>query len=238
MKHHSLPPDLPQGETFSFPCVRLFVFPALLSLGALGVFGQVASPTISAQERSNEETLILSPFEVTASSDVGYEATETLSGSRMNMQLKDVASQVHVMTKEFMDDLGIVNLQDAMGYSMNMQGRDLNFDATNGNAGFEDTTGGPTAGGVGRVRSLATPNFSQDFFDTFIRSDNYNIERYTFSNGPNAILFGNSSPSGTFHVARPDTNGPSHGGSCGGCLGGAMTPGSGVVAAEVARQQA
>lgn len=174
MKPHSLLSVPPHGEVFPFLRVRFLLSPALLAFGAAGVFGQAASnmTTTSARDRSDEETLILSPFEVTGSSDVGYEATETLSGSRMNMQLKDVASQVHVMTKEFMDDLGIVNLQDAMGYSMNMEGSDLSIDATNGNAGFEDTTGGPTAGGVGRMRSLATPNFSQDFFDTFIRSDN------------------------------------------------------------------
>lgn len=171
----------------------------MLAFGAVAGLGQAVSnpPTASGGKNAEEEPVVLSPFEVTSSSDVGYEATETLSGSRMNMQLKDVSSQVHVMTKEFMDDLGIINLQDAMSYSMNMEGSDLSIDATNANAGFEDTTGGPTAGGVGRMRSLATPNFSQDFFDTFIRSDNYNIERYTFSSGPNAILFGNSSPSGT-----------------------------------------
>lgn len=186
---------------FTRSCLAL----VLLSIVLLPAFAGDAAPKTSPNpvgdsakpNAATEETVTMNPFEVRDSSDVGYTATETLSGSRLNMQLKDVASQVTVMTKEYMDDLGITNLQDAMSYSLNMEGSDLSTDATNANAGFENTTGGPTAGGVGRIRGLATPNFARDFFDTFIRSDNYNIERYTFASGPNAILFGNSSPSGT-----------------------------------------
>ncbi len=156
----------------------------------------------------NDEAVLLTPFEVTASSDMGYEATETLAGSRLNTQLKDVATQVNVMTKEFLDDLAITTLDDAMQYSLNTENRFESFDASDINAtGLNDSLFVVGSGQGGRTRGLSASNNSHDFFDTFVRQDSYNTERFTFAHGPNSILFGNSSPAGTIDTtlkrARP-----------------------------------
>lgn len=143
----------------------------------------------------------MSPFEVRTSSDVGYEATETLAGSRLKTELKDVATQVTVMTPEFLQDLAITNLDEAMLYSLNTENRDEVIDVGNpGGLGIADTTLALGAGG-GRSRNLGSPNRAHDFFDTIAAIDTYNTERFTFSSGPNAILFGNSSASGTIDTS-------------------------------------
>jgi hypothetical protein len=152
--------------------------------------------------------VVLNPFEVNATSDLGYAATETLAGSRLNTQLKDVATQVNVMTKEFMEDLAITNLDDAMKYSLNTETRFEAIDVNNPNGmGLDDSLNVIGGGQGGRTRGLSAPNNSHDFFDTFVRMDSYNTERFTFASGPNSILFGNSSPSGTidttFKRAQP-----------------------------------
>lgn len=146
---------------------------------------------------AREESIILSPFEVTASTDMGYEATETLAGSRVNTPLKDVATQINVMTREFLEDLAITNLDDAMQYSLNTETRFESIDVTDNAIGQADSLFVVGSGQGGRTRGLSAPNNSHDFFDTFVRMDSYNTERFTFASGPNSILFGNSSPAGT-----------------------------------------
>jgi hypothetical protein len=83
-----------------------------------------------------------------------------------------------------------------MRYSLNTENDDEIIEVSApGNAGISATSR-PFTGG-GRTRGLGASNRAHDFFDTFIAIDSYNTERFTFSSGPNSILFGNSSPAGT-----------------------------------------
>ncbi len=50
------------------------------------------APATAAAGTSGEEALVLSPFTVDATSDVGYAATSTLGGTRLKSELRDVAS--------------------------------------------------------------------------------------------------------------------------------------------------
>lgn len=61
------------------------------------------------------ETVTLSVFEVRADKDVGYQAANTASGSRLNTALRDTAASITPLTKEFLDDLAITNLDDLVG---------------------------------------------------------------------------------------------------------------------------
>ena len=63
---------------------------------------------------------VLSPFEVTGEKDVGYQAGNTTSGSRLNSSLKDTAAAVMVFTPEFLSDFGATSLADLIGYAPNM----------------------------------------------------------------------------------------------------------------------
>lgn len=162
------------------------------------VSAQTAPPPSVPASPDDGEVIELSPFEVRASSDLGYVATETLGGSRLNTPLKDVATQVNVMTKEFLQDLAVTSLDDAMRYSLNTETRFESVDINSPNSmGLADSLNVVGGGQGGRSRGLTAPNNSHDFFDTFVRMDSYNTERFTFASGPNSILFGNSSPSGT-----------------------------------------
>ena len=53
---------------------------------------------------SKEETIVLSPFEVTAQDKVGYAGTSTLAGSRVQTELKDGATATTVATGRFSAD--------------------------------------------------------------------------------------------------------------------------------------
>src|SRR6187402_2570883 len=51
----------------------------------------------------------LSPFEVRAENDVGYQAGNTTSGSRLNSRLKDTPASVSAFTPEFLSDIAATN---------------------------------------------------------------------------------------------------------------------------------
>ncbi len=199
----------------SFAYALLASFVLLVSSNLVGA-GETSSAEASAREsspaapkpsseESSDDRLSLTPFEVKASGDLGYAATDTLSGSRMSTPLKDIATQVTVMTPEYLADLAIPSLDDAMLYSLNTENdQEIINVSDRGATGAEATTQPFNAGG--RTRGLGASNRAHDFFDTQVKIDSYNTERFTFSSGPNSILFGNSNPAGTIDTTfkRPN----------------------------------
>jgi len=158
--------------------------------------GQALPPVAAnpAVDPRKEDTIVLSPFEVTASSDEGYAARETLAGTRFKSELKDVPSQVSVMTKEFLDDIASVTLEDAYRYSINVENTTEYTSPTDGGGDFN--TGVLNTRSANRIRGLSNPGLTHDFFQSNVMQDTYNVERVSFSSGPNAILFGNGNPGG------------------------------------------
>lgn len=143
------------------------------------------------------ETVELSPFVVSDDKDVGYLASNTLAGSRLNTSLKDTAASITVMTEEFMRDLGTNEITDALVFANNLQvDRD---DAGN----FGDNPGGnpiPEFYTTYRVRGLPA-SVTRNYFKWMLPSDSYNVERLEDSRGPNAVLFGLGSPGGIINVS-------------------------------------
>ena len=163
-----------------------------------GVAARAATPPPAA------DTVVLSPFEVSAETDEGYAARETLAGTRFKSELKDVPSQVSIMTKEFLDDIASVTMEDAFRYSANIENTNEFMSATN--AGGDFNTGVLNTRNSGRIRGLTTPGVTHDFFQTNVMQDTYNTERLSISSGPNAILFGNGNPGGIVDTAFKRAN--------------------------------
>src|SRR5215218_8464781 len=109
----------------------------------------VAPPAATTTRDANQETLVLSPFVVDTSKDVGYAATSTLGGTRLKSELRDVASQIDVMTAEFLDDIGALTLDEALRFSMNTETNEENFSPgtdPNANGVFSSAYGSRTRG--------------------------------------------------------------------------------------------
>jgi iron complex outermembrane recepter protein len=140
---------------------------------------QTSSPPAVAK---NEDTIELSPFVVSASSEQGYVAASSLAGSRVNTPLKDIAAQIDVLTSEFINDIGAVNVEEAIVYSTNNGG------ANEQNTGVNDGTQSTRTSG--RARGFDASTASSDFYATSMPSDFYNVDRLTIANGPQSILFG------------------------------------------------
>ncbi len=152
---------------------------------------------IAQTNQEDDSTYNLSPFEIDASKDNGYRATETLAGTRMRMNLGDVGASLTVMTAEFMEDLGVNSFEEALIFTPSV---DLtNADNTDQNRAH----GSQMRYGTGQSYSIrgfntnaGNQSVSHDFFDGADSPDNYNLERVTLSLGPNALLIGVGNPQG------------------------------------------
>ncbi len=162
---------------------------------------QVAAPPAK-DTAQDEDVITLSKFDVTAEKDTGYVANGTLSGSRLRMDLKDVAGSISVVTKEFMNDVGATNLADLLVYTNGTEvsglGGNMSAFDIGTNVDVEQVNRQP--GSIIRIRGLGTgttgSDQARDFFTTDIPSDSYNVDRVEVNRGPNAMLFGLGSPSG------------------------------------------
>lgn len=171
---------------------RALIVSTCLAL-ASGAFAQQAAapgPASTAETRPGEEVPVeLSPFVISSSTETGWVATETLAGSRLRTKFKDVPNQIETLTKDFMDDLGVTTIDQALIYTSNVENYTDYMPQTPGNQVSDPGRGG-------RVRGLGAGTLSRNFFKVANPTDNFNLERATVASGPNAILFGLGSPAG------------------------------------------
>ncbi|MBI2513213.1 MAG: TonB-dependent receptor plug domain-containing protein [Opitutae bacterium] len=178
--------------------IRATSFCAVALLSSLSAQTVAPSPT-----HSDDEPVKLSVFVVQATNDVGYQAANTTSGSRLNTSLKDTAAAITPFTKEFLDDIGARTLGDMLPFANNFE-PDFNdgegFNALS--SGRADTTNSPF-----RVRGQ-TGGVSMDLAETGVPVDLADIERVELSSGPNSILFGTGATGGLVALTtkRAQTN--------------------------------
>lgn len=128
----------------------------------------------------------MSPFEVNTAKDVGFVAASSLAGGRLAGDLKDTPAAYSVQTREFIDALGLENLNEASEWTINSASLVGAGDQEIFGNGFEITSRGVSMSGQQR-----------NFFPLNVSFDSYNLDRYDYSRGPNAVLFGNGSFGGT-----------------------------------------
>jgi outer membrane receptor protein involved in Fe transport len=165
----------------------------------------VTTPGSSAA--SNEEVVELSPFQVTANNK-GYYSANTMSGTRFNTKLDDLASSITVMTKEQMSDFGMLDINDIFLYVAGTEGTGTYTDYTldrNGSLG-DNVQNNPTQ--ANRVRGIAPANVSLGNIETMGRVpvDPITVESVEVSRGPNANVFGLGNPSGTVNMVSASAN--------------------------------
>ncbi len=171
---------------------------ALFALLPALAFAQVAATPAAAPAKPApalaaaapaEEVLVLSPFVVDSSRDVGFIAASALAGGRLATDLKDTPAAYTVLTREFIDAVGLTDVAKASAWTVNSSaatddGRSTQF----GNPGFSTLT---------NFRGVRADQPQINFFPAYFDYDSYNLDRFDFSRGPNSILFGSGSNGGT-----------------------------------------
>lgn len=160
-------------------------------------------PTESASAPATEEPIYLTPFEVSAAKDIGYQATETLAGTRIRTSLRDVGAAISVITPEFLKDVGATDNTTLLQYTTSAEvGGVRSTYAGFGNGkdvSEQSSLASPNANN--RVRGLSAADNTRDFFVSDIPWDGFNIDRVDIQRGPNSILFGLGKPAGIINAS-------------------------------------
>lgn len=163
--------------------------------------------TTTEAPKKDEEIVVLSPFQVIADNN-GYYSANTMSGTRFNSKLDDLASSITVMTKQQMTDFAMLDVNDIFLYVAGTEGTGTYTDFTldrNGSIG-DNVQVNPTQ--ANRVRGIAPANVSLGNIETMGRTpvDPITVDSIEVSRGPNANVFGLGNPSGTVNQVGAAAN--------------------------------
>ncbi len=171
--------------------------------------------TSSSSGPSSGEVVQLSPFQVAADADRGYQALNTLSGTRLNSKLEDLGSSITVVTMQQMVDTAVSDLNDVLLYEASTEGTG-NFTqfTPNRNGGVGDNVASDPAranrirgvGSAGTSGSGVNLAFGNKAINSKIPVDLYNIDAIEISRGPNSNLFGLGASAGTVNLVPSQAN--------------------------------
>jgi len=211
-------------KTYPVPIPRFSRTLAVTAVMLLAVASRLTAQTAPAvkppvEAAKADEAILLSPFRV-ISDDKGYQAANTMSGTRLNTKLEDVFASITVVTKQQMLDTAVLDMNDVFKYEASTEGT-ANFTliSKDQNGSVSDKTASDPqranrirglSGGLGSSvgansggANTAWGNFSSN---GSIPMDLYNVEAVEISRGPNASLFGIGQPSGTVNIIPSQAN--------------------------------
>lgn len=173
---------------------RSFV-PALILAAATGglLRAQTApAPAPAPAAARDDQPIVLAEFRVDTTKDRGYVATNATTGTRLNMPIKDIPLPVEVITREFIDDIGAVDIKEALRYSAGI----MQDTVTTANNFTFSPSGTGNAGSISRdsvainIRGFNTRSFLRNGFRQDTVTDVVNIDRQEVARGPQALLYG------------------------------------------------
>jgi outer membrane receptor protein involved in Fe transport len=151
-----------------------------LLLLAAGTALHAQTAPAPASERKSDDVISLSEFSVTAESNRGYIASETMTGSRVKTQIADLPYTVNVLTSEFFEDFGIFELSDNITQIGGFTGLDV--------------------GGGFNLRGFGSTSQLRDGFFRLGRYGSSNVDRMEIIKGSNAAIYGRTSPGGMLNM--------------------------------------
>ncbi len=154
-----------------------------------------------------DQPIAMSPFEVVTDTK-GYYAANTMSGTRFNSKLEDLASSMTIVTKEQMSDFAMLDINDIFAYTGNTEGTRTYTDTVvdrNGSV-TDNVSSNPT--NANRIRGIAPANIALNNIQTMARVplDPIAVDAIEISRGPNANVFGLGNPSGTVNQVLAEAN--------------------------------
>ena len=146
----------------------------------------------------------LSPFVISEEKNTGYQAHNTLAGTRLNSKLDDLAASITVVTKEQLLDTAAVDINDVFLYEASTEGTgqftDFLVDSADRGNVLDNVQTSPQM--ANRVRGLSAANIARGNFGATgsIPIDTYNVDAIEISRGPNSNIFGLGDAAGTVNI--------------------------------------
>jgi iron complex outermembrane recepter protein len=143
-------------------------------------YAQAPAATNTTAPAADDETIMLSPFEIKETADRGYVSSESMTGSRVAVKIIDLPYTVNVLTSEFFEDFGMLELGDNLTQVGNFTGLDI--------------------GGGFNLRGFSSSSQLRDGFYRLGRYGSSNIDRMEIIKGSNAAIYGRTSPGGMINM--------------------------------------
>ena len=119
---------------------------------------------------------MLSPFVVDTEKDKGFAAANAGTATRLTLDMRDVPAAFSMMTRDFIDELGVVNVGEAASWMPN-----------GASVEPQDNVQQPMQYSTRGVNNNSGQQRNNYLTNGLLES--YAIERYEFGRGPNAALF-------------------------------------------------
>jgi len=133
----------------------------------------------------------VAPFDVSTRQDKGYRASNSVSGSRFDMPIKDLPFAIQAFTNAFIKDQKPVNIFDVARYSPGVTYRSNDFNEGNANLAIRGFAVSATPGNIQILR---------DGFHGPSIFDFTNISRVEVVKGPASFLYGQVAPGGIVNI--------------------------------------
>ena len=174
--------------TFRFVAAILATLPMIPIVHGQSAPAAPAAAAAAQPAKPADETIMLPQFTVSSPGENPYNATDSLSATRIRSSLLDTPVTINVITREFLDDIGAQSIYDAAQYISGVsQGR------LAGDGGILDRQTIRGFESNGRI----IDNFLTGFQGQFPPDD---IERIEIVKGPSAILSPSGSPGGSVNT--------------------------------------
>jgi iron complex outermembrane receptor protein len=151
-----------------------------------------AQPAPAAQPAApapaDEDPIVMSKFNVAGTND-GWVATNALSGTRTNMNLRELPRSIQVVTSEFMNDIGALTLTDATDFMSGITNVG-NQDQTNDNNTYQVR---------GFRQNKPYRNGMREPFAGML-FDSATMDRAEMLKGPSSLLAGVAEPGGMLNA--------------------------------------
>lgn len=155
-------------------------------LPAANLFAQTNQAGGSGTAPGGEQTVVLSPFEVTAGAVGPYQATKALAGGRVAEDIFQSTDSVSIVTQQFIEDTAPRDIFNTVKYL----------------AGIANNSS-QVAGDRVSIRGFQVSSPDIDGFDTVqsvVKNDPALYESVEFVRGPDSLLAPNGSPGGTLNL--------------------------------------
>ena len=97
---------------------KRFALALLLALGLHAQLPAQTAPAAAPAQPAEEKALVLDTFTVNTEKDNGYIAVDSLAGGRQAAPIRVTPAAMSSITGQFINDLGITNVQDALKWSL------------------------------------------------------------------------------------------------------------------------